>query len=419
MSSNNYGRILCLTSNFPRWEGDSTPLFILNLAKDLQSLGWTVDVLAPHAPGAAKKERIQGLQVERFQYWWPAVRQNICYQGGALVNLRKNKAVFSKLPFFLFFEWEALYHRLLSRKYDLVHSHWLLPQGFIGAMATRLAWVPHVVTIHGGDVFGLQQKIFTPFKRFALKQADTVTVNSSATQQAVESLTPGLKNVRRISMGVDLPEASQEDTKVQSLRREYKQGKGPLIVFVGRVVEEKGIEDLIRAVPLIVKKCLDVQVLVVGEGQDRPALEKLVSNLGLTDRISFTGWVKAEKVPTYLAAADVFVGPSRQASDGWVEAQGLTFLEAMSVGTPVVATRSGGIVDSVIHEQTGLLVEERSPSQIAEAVLRLVLDQALSQKLKTLGRKLVENEYSRGETVAQFSDIYRSLISKKVKQSQL
>ena len=79
------GRILCLTSNFPRWEGDSTTPFVLHLAQDLQALGWRVDVLAPHAPGAAVRETLGGVRVERFRYLWPERLETVCYRGGALI----------------------------------------------------------------------------------------------------------------------------------------------------------------------------------------------------------------------------------------------------------------------------------------------------------------------------------------------
>lgn len=83
-----FGRILVVTSNFPRWQGDSTTPFVLHLAQDLQNLGWHVDVLAPHSPGSARREVIEGVTAERFRYLWPTRLQTVCYQGGALINLR-------------------------------------------------------------------------------------------------------------------------------------------------------------------------------------------------------------------------------------------------------------------------------------------------------------------------------------------
>lgn len=84
------GHVLCVASNFPRWAGDSTTPFVLHLARDLQSLGWEVDLLAPHAPGAARSEVVDGVRVERFRYLWPIRQQTVRYQGAALINLRKH-----------------------------------------------------------------------------------------------------------------------------------------------------------------------------------------------------------------------------------------------------------------------------------------------------------------------------------------
>jgi len=407
-----HNKILCLTSNFPRWQGDSTTPFVLNLARELQKLGWQVDVLAPHAPGCAKREKLQGVQVERFQYFWPKSQQSICYQGGALINLRNNKSNYAKLPAFVLAQTTALLRKLSSGPYDLIHSHWLLPQGFVGALGARLARIAHVVTIHGGDVFGLRQKVFLPFKKLALKGAHAVTVNSSATEKAVKSIAPDLGSIHRIPMGIDISGGSRTDDQVLEIREKYRKGHGPLIIFAGRIVEEKGIEDLIRAMPVILKECPDASALIAGEGQDRAAMEDLSRELGFADRVFFTGWIDPELMPAYLAAADVFAGPSRRASDGWIEAQGLAFLEAMAVGTPVVATRSGGIVDAVVHEQTGLLVDERSPDQVAEAITRLHADQELARNLAAQGRKLVEKSYSRQVCAARFSDLFEGLMSK-------
>ena len=147
------GRVLLVTSNFPRWQGDATTPFVLNLAQDLQDVGWQVDVLAPHAPGALIRERLGGLEVERFRYLWPESLESVCYQGGALVNLRQKRSNFLKLPALVLSEWLAVVRRLRTGRYDLLNSHWILPQGFTGTLAARLLGVPHVLTVHGGDVF--------------------------------------------------------------------------------------------------------------------------------------------------------------------------------------------------------------------------------------------------------------------------
>jgi glycosyltransferase involved in cell wall biosynthesis len=404
------GRILCVTSNYPRWAGDSTTPFVLHLAQDLQALGWQVDVLAPHAPGAARTETLGGVRVERFRYLWPARAQTVCYQGGALINLRKNPLNKLKLPALVAAETLAVARRLRRGHYDLLHSHWILPQGFTGRIARTVSPLPHVLTVHGGDIFGLRGKLMGWFKRSALLAADAVTVNSSVTRQAVVDTAGPLPRLETIPMGVSItPADPRQQDLARELRAAHRRGAGPLLLFIGRMVEEKGVADLVQAVRLLRETHPDVHALLVGEGQERPAMERLAAQAGVAAHITFTGWVEPTDIPAYLRAADVFVGPSRTAPDGWVEAQGLTFLEAMAAGLPVVATRTGGIVDYVIDGETGMLVPERAPEQIADAVARLLSDPELTRRMSTSAQQRVQRDLSREASAARFSALFESL----------
>jgi len=404
------GRILCVTSNFPRWAGDSTTPFVLNLAEDLQALGWQVDVLAPHAPGAARKEAINGVNVERFRYVLPESKQTVCYQGGALVNLRKRPLEKLKLPLLVAAEFAAITWRLLTRRYDVIHSHWILPQGFTGMLASKLLRVPHVITVHGGDIFSLKGNFMNQLKRAALRSANAVTVNSSFTRKAVEDLAHPLRNLQRIPMGVDAsPLSDAERQQAQALRDQYRQQNGPLLVFVGRLVEEKGAQDAITAVQLLRERLPETRLLVIGEGQDRSQLEDQVAHLALQEHVLFLGWVEPKEVRAHMAAADAFLGPSRTAQDGWVEAQGLTFLEAMAAGAPVVASRLGGIVDSVRDGETGILVDEKSPQQIADAVLKIAASPGLRENFRVAAASMLTEEFSRECSASAFLELFEKV----------
>jgi len=414
------GRILCVTSNFPRWPGDSTTPFVLHLAQDLQALGWQVDVLAPHAPEAKRQEIIDGVHIERFPYLWPEQQQTVCYQGGALINLRKNPFNKLKLPALVAAETLAIVRKLYSGQYDLMHSHWILPQGFTGMLARRTKQVPHVLTVHGGDIFGLKGKLMAGFKRAALHDADAITVNSSFTEQAVGHIANNIRRLERIPMGVSTRplDASQQALAVQ-LRKRYRSPSGPLLIFIGRIIEEKGVEDILRATQELEPIMPGIRTIVVGEGQDRPAMEQLAQRLGIADISAFIGWVDPADVPAYLHAADIFIGPSRVAADGWVEAQGLTILEAMVAGTPVIASRAGGITDSVHHEQTGLLVDERAPKQIACAIQRLVNDERLEKRIRQSAYEHTLANFSRATSADHFAALFGQLITQHRKQSPL
>jgi len=371
------------------------------LAEDLQKLQWRVTVLAPHAPGAATEETLEGVAIKRFRYLWPESQQTVCYQGGALINLRKNRKNLLKLPPLVLAELCATIRLLRRGKFDLLHSHWLLPQGFVGAIAARLTGTPHVITIHGSDVFALSNSLLTPFKRFALAHAEGVTVNSSATRQAVLGIHASIPRLVRIPMGVDPSPANPQ--QVRRIQDTYRNKDGPLLVFLGRIVEEKGVGDLMEAMADLVRDLPAVSLLVIGEGQDRQRFERLAATRNLGGRVHFTGWVAPADVPSYLAAADMFIGPS------WQEAQGLTFIEAMLAGTPVIATKVGGIPDVVIHEQTGLLITPHAPAEIAAAVRKLAASPSLRKRLAENGRALAIHGFTREASARKFSELFAAI----------
>jgi len=397
-------RALLITSNYPRWRGDSTTPFVAHLAADLIDEGWQVDVVAPHAPGAPRREVLDGVDVRRFRYLVPEKQQTVCYGGGTLINLRRRKSNWLKLPFLVAAELAMTLRLLLTRRYYLVNAHWIIPQGFIGAVAGLLTRTPLVITVHGGDVFDLRGRPLSMAKAWALRRARTVTVNSTATLEATASLAENA-DIRTIPMGITLPENSSGQ-RISDIAASHRVGAGPLLLFAGRLVIEKGVDDLIRSLPLLAERHPDATLIVAGEGQDRECLENLVNEHGLTDKVTFKGWVQPGDLPSYMAAADVFVGPSKQSGSGWREGLGLVFLEAMASGTPVVATRSGGIPDIVRHEETGLLVEENSPEQIAAAIERLHNDPDLAARLVANGSAMVNESYTRAASAAGFARLF-------------
>lgn len=402
------GEILFVTSSYPRWHGDATTPFIHHLAQDLRALGWDVHVLAPHAPGAAHEEVLDGVPVHRFRYFWPESLQTVCYDGGALVKLRGNRWNYTRIPFLVIAQGFAILARVIRRKVLLLHSHWLLPQGFTTASIARLAGVAHITTVHGGDVFALRGGVSRACKRFVIRQADVVTVNSTATQAAVDALTRDSRALVRIPMGATV-HAEDPEAESAALRARWRRGGGPLLVFVGRLVPEKGVGDLLDAVHQLHASTPDVTALIVGDGPERALFEQRARELGIAERVAFCGWLPSTQVQVHLRAADIFVGPSRPAADGWVEAQGLTLIEAMLAGLPVIATALGGITDAIHHGETGLVVTPAAPVEIAAAIRRLIADPGLAARLGIAARELALQEFTREICARRFSELYARL----------
>jgi len=402
------GRVLFVTSSYPRWEGDSTTPFVLQLAQDLQRLGWNVRVLAPHAPGARIRERLHEIDVTRFRYLWPEWAQTVCYGGGALINLRRHRWNYAKLPALVASQFAHVTAMLAGHDFDIVHSHWLLPQSLVAGVASAITGVPHIATVHGGDAFALRGRLMRRLKGMAIGLADVVTVNSSATLEVIRGLAPSHGSVVRVPIGASQP---SDDCLAEALdiRARYRAGGGPLLVFVGRLVDEKGVGDLIRAVAILARRRPDVRALIVGDGQQRGEFEALATGLGLSRRVSFTGWIEPSHIASYLAAGDAFVGPSKRSPDGWLEGQGLTFVEAMLAGTPVIATNCGGIVDIVKDQDTGLVVSEGDPVGIAAAVERTIDDIALRSQIVANALAAARAEFTRPACAMRFSALYGRL----------
>lgn len=401
-------RVLFLTSNFPRWLGDSTTPFVLHLASDLRTLGWDVHVLAPHAPGATRNEELAGVPVHRFRYLIPSSAQTVCYGGGALVNVRRSSSTMAKVPALVAAEWAATIRDAASS--DLVHAHWLVPQGAVAACSCPLLRRPWIATVHGGDAFALRHPAVERIKRGVLRRAHAVTVNGSATAAAVGRLASSVDPVT-IPMGVAVTTPSAD--AVSDARRLYAPEGRPLVVFVGRVVEEKGVFDLVAAADLLRDTLPEASVLIVGDGQDRNTLERIVRERRLSEMVRFAGWQEASVVRAIYAIADVVVVPSRTGPDGWMEAQGLSVIEAMTAGRPVVASAHGGIVDAVTDEETGILVPEADPAALADAIRRVLTDGALARRIAAEAQRFAIARYDRKEIAAKFSELYERVLDRR------
>jgi glycosyltransferase involved in cell wall biosynthesis len=391
-------RVLFVTSSFPRWHGDSTTPFILHLAEDLVSLGWHVTLLAPHAEGARRHEHVGAIEVHRFRYFWPVRAQSICYGGGALANLRRSPLDALKLPALVAAEWWATMR--LFRSVDLVHSHWILPQGAAVAMTPARH---HVATVHGSDVFGLQAKPFAIIKGWALRRASAVTANSTATKAKVSALTRSRVNAELIPMGVDIRQPDPE--AVRRIRARFG-GSGPLVVFLGRIVEEKGVLDLVRAFALIRVRFPMARLTMVGGGIDSDTVSQLAVNLGLDQVVDQPGWTDPSEVVNWFTAADVVAVPS------WFEAQGLSVMEAQAAGAAVVATSVGGIPDAIEDGGTGILVEPRDPEALAAAVILLLDDPARAAAIGEQAAELATRRFSRQATAMAFDSLYNRVLAR-------
>ena len=405
--------LVVASSAFPRWKDDPMPAFVHGLCVQLLRKGAGVAVLAPHHPGAKCFEFVDGMRVHRFRYFFPSSLERLCYDGGILPNMKKSFLARLQLPLLVVSEFFALLRVARIERPDIIHAHWILPQGFTAALADKLLGIPVVVTAHAGDVFPLNKPLFRMLSRFSINSAAAVTANSSFTKAAVENISAKKADV--IPMGVDISLfSSSSASAVASVRKKYSI-KGKMLLFVGRLAEKKCVAYLISAMKSVIGEFPDCKLVIVGDGPEKKALVSQVQHLGLWGNIVFAGSLPNRELPPYYRAADAFILPSIVDSRGDTEGLGVVLLEAIAAGTPVIASSVGGIPDIVIDSRTGLLVRQKNPEQLASAIKKLLGSKVLSRRLSAAAKNHIAKKYSWQEVGSGFYSLLSSVLSGKEK----
>jgi glycosyltransferase involved in cell wall biosynthesis len=295
---------------------------------------------------------------------------------------------------------------------DLIHAHCAYPEGFIGLLAKKETGRPLVVTVHGADVlvepsigYGVRlSKRYDALVKRVLLSADAVITASGVVFVEVCNIIDDVEKVNLIPYGID---TKSFNPNVDCSHLKNKLGiKGRIVIFAIRSHEPKyGLEYLIRAASIVTKQTNKVLFVIGGDGSLRYFHEKLATELGLREKIIFTGKIPRNEVPSYYALSDIVVVPSIQ------EAFGLTVSEAMACGKPVIGTNVGGIPDQISDGHNGFLVASRNPSEIAEKICWLVENLHEAKRMGLNGRKIVEEKFDINKKIDTLISLYETLIS--------
>src|SRR3989442_1294720 len=240
-------------------------------------------------------------------------------------------------------------------------------------------------------------------KRFlvwALRTSDQVVAISSATAREITNVVP--VSVRVIPYTVGFPETAAGPSLPRA-------GDSFLILFVGSLVERKGVRYLIDALPLLPAQ-RHAKLVIIGDGAERSRLEAQVRERGLQHRVEVRGRVAEQELRRAYAAASVLVLPAIVDARGDTEGLGVVLLEAMSYGVPVIGSDLGGITDIVVDGQTGLLVPPQDSAALAAALERLATDRDLARRLGEAGAGHVRRHFSWPAIIAQWEECYLAVL---------
>lgn len=357
-------KLLVLASTYPRWLGDPEPGFVHELAKRLTT-GFDVRVLCPHARGAAVQETLEGVEVARYRYA-PGQLETLVNDGGIVTNLKRQPWKWLLVPFFLLGLFWRTWREIHRWRPDVIHAHWLLPQGLIAALLGLLdrRAPPFLATAHGADLFALRARLLTALKRFVARRAAALTVVSRAMSDEMARLGVPPNKVSVQPMGVDL---TQRFTPAPDLPRSRDE-----ILFVGRLVEKKGLRYLLAALPEIIVRHPSAFLTVVGFGPEEGERRAQAEALGIAHRVHFLGALPQAELPALYRRAAVFVAPFVQTADGDREGLGLVTVEAIACGCPVVVGDLEAMADLLEPDEADLRVVATDVQALAKRVIAVL-----------------------------------------------
>lgn len=365
------------------------------LAKNLAKLGHEVFVFSGTFDHATADEELDGIHVIRFEQHFPSIPGHVIY------GLKANKKL------------SALHS---SERFDVIHA-----QGADGWFLSQLGMeskfdIPIIVTMHGSarqeliafktegphSLRSLLERTHWKAQyyldQWSLEGADRViAVSKQTAMEVAEDYGIPPETIAVIFNGVDINRFSP---KKSSFTLKEKFGMGFILLYVGRLRMRKGVQYLIKALPLILKERNDVRLVVVGEGEAKGFLKKLAHDVDVDENVMFVGRVLDDYLPAYYASSDVFICPSLY------DPFPLVCLEALASGRPIVLTDRVGVKE-IVNEDVARIVAARNERALARAILELLSDESKRKSMGGKARKLVE-KYDWINIAKKTCEVYRN-----------
>lgn len=365
-------KVLLLTTHL---EPGGIPIYVAGLAKGLKDQGYSVIVVSA---GGWLEGRLQ--------------REGITHYA---VPCRTSSELNPRL-------WLDVFPRLLriirAEKPDLMHAHTRIMQ--VQAWAcSKITGVPFLTTCHGLYQFRLGRRFFRCWGRAVM------AISGATMHRLVEQyrLAPP-HQVTLVVNGVDVDRLSEpvSPDEVRRFREAHGLTGGPIIGCIGRLSPVKGLDDLLKAAQRLLEQFPKLQVLLVGDGPSREELIRLAYELKVAERVVICHALEDIRVP--MSLMQVFVAPALE------EGFGLSIVEAMAAGVPVVTTRSGGPGEIVEDGQSGFLVEPRDVEGITRAVSTLLQDAGLRGRFAEEGRRRARDRYDMKRVVQEVEQVYAEVV---------
>lgn len=297
----------------------------------------------------------------------------------------------------------TLLSALMDEEFDIVHSHdFFTTFSFYSAIAARARRLPLIITQHNDQLpsFIINRFLYKfdglTFGNFVLREANKIIALTEETRLHLLKMGASVEKIAIVPNAVDTKRFSPSN---RNFLEERWGITDPVILFVGRLVKEKGVEYLLQAFSSVVKRIPEAKLVIVGKGPSEEELRALQARLCIPN-VFFLGVVENMIMPNIYAGANVVVLPSIQ------EPFGNVALEAMASGKPVIGTYTGGMKDTIIHGVTGYHVQPGNSGQIYKFLLKILYNKSLQEELGENSRKRTISNYDTGLLIKKIEKIY-------------
>jgi glycosyltransferase involved in cell wall biosynthesis len=295
---------------------------------------------------------------------------------------------------------------LAARNPRLIHAHFG-PDGLLALPLSRALRVPLVVTVHGFDVTATDEaarRSFYAHRKYAARRGDLI--RGCARVIAVSRFIAG--KAAQQGFPADRTTVHYIGVDVDRFQPVEGGGREPVVLFVGRLVDKKGCTYLIKAIAEVQRSIPDVELVIIGDGPLRTALEAEARSLR---RCRFLGEQPSSVVRDWMGRARVFSVPSITSDSGDAEGFGIVFAEAQAMGVPVASFASGGIPEAVAHGETGLLSAEKDWQGLARSIAQLLGDDAAWRRMREAAQRRVVEQFNLRTQTRRLEDIYRDVMA--------
>jgi len=384
-------KVLMVVTAYPRYPGDVITPWLVELIQRLQMSGIRVSVFTSSYRGLGSQV-LDGVEVHRFRYFLKRY-ERLTHEETAVDRIKRSPFNILLALFYMLSGTLSIVRLVKKERFDIIHIHWPFPHMLFGVFAKAASQARLFTTFYGVEIRWLKQTfplLVRLFSRF-INKANTITAISTHTARELDAVTSQHIEIVPFSAAIGPRRGTVSDAQQ--------------IIFVGRLVERKGVAYLLRAFAQVKDK-IPHRLVIIGDGPERAGLQEQAQDLDLGDRVIFTGRISDQELYEQYNQCSFIVLPAVYDAKGDIEGLGVVLLEAMSYAKPAIASDAGGITDIVADGDNGLLVPPGHVPALAQAIEQLATNRALRKQMGRRAKQVVDEKFSWDKITHQLVSLY-------------